>query len=260
MNHSSTQFRALTVAGFDPSGGAGVLADVKTFEASGVYGFGVVTALTVQNDCEFDSVEWTETGLILRQIEALLRRFPIRHIKIGLIRDLETLREVLDFLHRNIAKPVIVLDPILAASAGFQFHDTLSLPELVRDVSVITPNIPEAEKLLGPDELDGKLLALSHSVTVYLKGGHAIGDTVTDVLYNAGRRTELHAARLEGAGKHGSGCVLSSALTSALARGLGSEAAAQYAFQYTGGFLSSASGLLGLHYSPERKTAVYEEN
>jgi hydroxymethylpyrimidine/phosphomethylpyrimidine kinase len=259
MSGSGTQIWALSVAGFDPSGGAGVLADIKTFEASGVYGFGVVSALTVQNDCEFDAVEWTDTGLIIRQIDAVLRRFPVRHIKIGLIRDQDTLRAVVDHLHRHIPNPVIVVDPILAASAGYRFHEALSARDLVQGVSVITPNIPEAEKLLGNRDLQTGVQELSQEVAVYLKGGHATGDTVTDVLYDKGRLRSFSARRLPGAGKHGSGCVLSAALTAALACGLTLDEAANYAFKYTGSFLASAGGLLGTHFSPERKKTVYEE-
>src|SRR4051812_8564103 len=100
--------RALSIAGFDPSAGAGVLADVKTFEGNGVYGLGVVSALTWQNDKEFDKVEWIEVSKITSQIEVLLRRFDIKYVKIGLIENLMVLQEVVTFLKTNIERPIII--------------------------------------------------------------------------------------------------------------------------------------------------------
>src|ERR1017187_8593499 len=99
---------ALSIAGFDPSAGAGVLADIKTFESNGVYGFGAVSALTWQNDVEFDKVEWLDVNKILGQVEVLLRRFDIRHIKIGLIESMDVLQQIISFLEKRIDKPVII--------------------------------------------------------------------------------------------------------------------------------------------------------
>jgi len=120
-NHGSG-ICALSIAGFDPSAGAGVLADIKTFEANGVYGFGVVTALTYQNDIEFDKVEWMDVEKIEEQVAVLLRRFKMRHVKIGLIENIEVLDRLVQFLKTSISDPVIIYDPIIKASAGFTFH------------------------------------------------------------------------------------------------------------------------------------------
>ena len=114
----------LSIAGFDPSAGAGVLADIKTFESNGVYGFGVASALTWQNDIEFEKVEWIDYYKIIQQISVLLRRFDIQYVKIGLIESLHVLNELTRFLKERIKNPVIIYDPILKASAGFVFHHT----------------------------------------------------------------------------------------------------------------------------------------
>ena len=246
----------LSVAGFDPSAGAGVLADVKTFEANGVYGFGVVSALTVQNDHEFDSVEWVDTSMILQQIEALLRRFDIRHIKIGLIKNVATLKAVVNFLHEHIDEPKIVFDPILSASAGFVFHSQMAIAHITDGLYALTPNIPEASALFGAGGLEEKLTEYSYTLPIYLKGGHNDLDTVTDELYQDGKCESFTANRLPHGAKHGSGCVFSAALTAQLALGHTLSQAAQLAFKYTGNFLASSDTLLGKHFNP----AVYEKH
>src|SRR3954465_4317634 len=112
----------LSIAGFDPSAGAGVLADIKTCENNGVYGFGVVSALTWQNDTSFEKVEWIDCYKIIQQVGILLRRFDIKYIKIGLIESVQVLNQLISFLKLRIKDPVIIYDPILKASAGFVFH------------------------------------------------------------------------------------------------------------------------------------------
>ena len=248
MNAATTTAYALSIAGFDPSAGAGVLSDVKTFEGNGVYGFGVATAITFQNDIEFDAVEWLPADSILRQVSVLLRRFPIRYIKIGLIRDFELLQQLITYLHREIPDPVIVFDPILSASAGFRFHDAPCLATGIKGISVITPNIPEAQALFGVDEQEEKLLGLSQYHDIYLKGGHADGQMVQDVLYHNGNKLVITHDRLATGAKHGSGCVLSSALAAGLALGETIELSAQRASDYVHGFLASSDTLLGHHH------------
>ncbi len=240
---------ALSIAGFDPSAGAGVLADVKTFESHEVYGMGVVSALTWQNDITFGKVEWIPVQNIKEQIALLLQRFDIRHIKIGLIESMEVLNELVKFLHSNIQDPIIVWDPILRASAGFSFHKVIgSQPgELTRGIYCITPNIPEAEQLIGTEQMQEKLEALSETVNIYLKGGHADGDTSLDMLFTSDHTYVFSNERLENGAKHGSGCVLSSALTAQLALGNDLPAAAEHANAYTHRFLSSNETLLGYH-------------
>ena len=241
---------ALSIAGFDPSAGAGILADIKTFEQCGVYGLGVTTAVTVQNDKEFISVEWIGTEIIIKQIEILLKRFEIKFIKIGLIKNFATLQTILNYLHTKINNPVIVFDPILKASAGFTFHqynDTETI-ELLKKTYCITPNLPEMIKLFGNFDSDVYSSLPKNTGNIFLKGGHTIGgDTVTDVLFFEGKEFSFTHQRLPHGEKHGSGCVLSAALTAQLALGNDLKIAAKIACDYTFNYLASNDTLLGYH-------------
>lgn len=247
--YDSLRNTVLSIAGFDPSGGAGVLADVKTLEANGVYGMGVVTALTFQNDTEFERVEWVKVDDIIEQISVLLRRFEIRFIKIGLIENADTLRSVIRFLKDRIENPLIVFDPIVQASAGFTFHERPELfTEILKDIYCITPNIPEAEWLFGKEQLHEALEAESEFVNIYLKGGHSDRDTVTDMLFVADHTYVFPNDRITNGAKHGSGCVLSAALIAGLAKGAPLADAAEAANTYTQKFLASSTTLLGHHH------------
>jgi len=249
MSHSPTHI-VLSIAGFDPSGGAGIVADVKTFEANGVYGMGVVSALTWQNDIEFDNVEWVTVEKIESQIAILLRRFDIKYVKIGLIESMEVLSRIVNFLIDRIVDPVIVYDPIIKASAGFTFHKDPHLFHSIFDnVFCITPNIPEAEWLFGAENLPETLEEKSDTLNIYLKGGHSDQSTVTDMLFVKDHTYVFANDRLEHGSKHGSGCVLSAALTAQLALGKELPDAAEQANLYTHQFLASSSTLLGLHKS-----------
>ncbi len=238
----------LSIAGFDPSAGAGVLADVKAMEANGVYGMAVVSALTWQNDVEFDKVEWIDVEKIKEQIAVLLRRFEIRYVKIGLIENINTLKELVHFLQEQIDEPVIVYDPIIKASAGFTFHEKPdAFMNVLQKVYCITPNIPEAEWLFGAENLHEKLEELSETLNIYLKGGHGNDSTVTDLLFVADHTYAFANDRIEHGTKHGSGCVLSAALTAQLALGNNLPNAAENANNYTHQFLASNETLLGYH-------------
>lgn len=239
---------ALSIAGFDPSGGAGVLADIKTMEAMGVYGMGVVTALTYQNDVQFEGVDWVSLEQIKRQVDVLLRRFGIEHFKIGIVKDWDTLIELLDFLHNRIEQPKIVYDPVLKASAGFSFHDTARwrLQELMSKVSCLTPNLPEAVTLFGQDGLNN-LQAYAGDSAIYLKGGHGDGEVITDRLFTCDGEVTFVNKKIPLGEKHGSGCVLSSVVTAQLALGNDIQNAAKQANSYMQVFLASNETLLGYH-------------
>lgn len=239
----------LSIAGLDPSAGAGLLADIKTFEANGVYGMGVTSALTWQNDISFQKVEWIGAEKIIDQIGVLLERFDIRFIKIGLIESVEVLKQLVNYLKERIEKPVIVYDPILKASAGFIFHEQMQeqLHEVLNDIYCITPNIPEASKLFGENDLQTRLEDLSETVNIYLKGGHSNQNTVVDMLFTSDHTYVFTNDRLVKGEKHGSGCVLSSALTAQLALGNDLPTAAELANAYTHQFLASNLTLLGYH-------------
>ena len=241
---------ALSIAGFDPSAGAGILADIKTFENNGVYGMGVISALTYQNESHFEHVEWIEIHKIIRQIDVLLTRYDIRHIKIGLIENAHVLQQLVLYMKTRIESPVIVFDPILKASAGFVFHNDDAKEELfdlMSQMYCITPNLPEAHHLFGEEELHNKLLAHSGKVNIYLKGGHSNKSIATDTLYTQNLAVPFSNERLAKGAKHGSGCVLSSNLTAQLALGYHISVAAEKANAYTYNFLASNETLLGYH-------------
>lgn len=240
----------LSIAGFDPSAGAGVLADVKALEQIGAYGFGVVTALTWQNDIKFEKVEWIDVYKIISQIDVLLQRFDIKHIKIGLIESASVLMTIVRYLHDNIHQPVIVYDPVFKASAGFVFHNWSQ--EEINDVFLsgiycITPNRPEAKVLYGNAFTEKQLNYERTLRNVYLKGGHSEGNIATDILYsNTGQYTYSNP-RLPNGEKHGSGCVLSAAIAGYLALGNTIQMAAKQANKYVHNFLASNDSLLGYH-------------
>ena len=263
---TKTRPYVLSIAGFDPSGGAGVLADVKTFEANKVYGFGVMSALTFQNDVEFEKVEWIPLEKIMEQITVLQKRFQFEYIKIGLIENLEILNQLILNLKSNISNPKIIWDPILKATAGFDFHNEINkklLEEICKNSFLITPNFDEIKKLT--DEKDEKKAAqdLSKFCNVFLKGGHKpLSNSPQRGESELGRDYLLLSPPLRGGreglfsfrakqkiefGKHGSGCVLSSAITANLAKGFKLHRACLKAKQYTAGFLNSNKNLLGYH-------------
>jgi hydroxymethylpyrimidine/phosphomethylpyrimidine kinase len=233
----------LSIAGFDPSGGAGVLADIKTFEAIRLTGFGVVSALTYQNDISFAGVEWMNADWIIKQIEPLLVRFTVKYFKIGIIENGETLKTVIGYIKKNVPDAVIVVDPVLKASAGFQFNKGEAYKELLKDIYCLTPNIPEAEAIFGNTDL----LSASSTCNIYLKGGHATEASAVDHVYTAGEVHMFENLWLDHGRKHGSGCVLSSALAAYLALGNDIVTAARLANTYTHNFLASNDSLLGYH-------------
>lgn len=249
---------ALTIAGFDPSAGAGVLADVKTLEASGVYGLATCTALTVQNDVSFERVSWVALADVQDQIRALLARFPVEYIKIGLIESLPVLLELISWLRALIPATRVIWDPVLRATAGYEFHpqpEAGLLQAICRELALLTPNRPEALRLLPATSPEVAAEMLAAWCPVLLKGGHDTAAFATDVLLAEGARHEFSAPRLPHGEKHGSGCVLSAAILARLALGDDLPAACQAGKAYTAAFLGSNDGLLGYHYE-----AKYHDN
>lgn len=244
---------ALSIAGLDPSAGAGLLADVKTFEASGVYGLGVCTALTIQHDSDFRAVDWVPLNRITAQCEPLFERYPVGVVKIGLIESLDVLAELLDWLHHTAPGVSITWDPILKASAGFGFHqisDRPSVLPLLNRLALLTPNAPEAVQLAGTDQPWAAAERLSTCCPVYLKGGHlpTPNGQVTDYLLLDGvEAVSLPAFFIENGEKHGSGCVLSAAVAAGLAKGLALPDACRSARQYMNHYLASSPTRLGFH-------------
>jgi hydroxymethylpyrimidine/phosphomethylpyrimidine kinase len=241
----------LSIAGFDPSGGAGVLADIKTFESNKVYGLGVISANTFQNDNEFERVEWIPAEKIIEQIEVLRKRFDLEYVKIGLIENISVLEKVVLHLTDKITGVKIIWDPILKASAGFEFHngmDQAMLNKLLMKMHLITPNVPEAVSLGKEKTAAQNSEGLAQCCHVFLKGGHAEKKVGYDTLYvKEGKQFSFRPKSKNIFPKHGSGCVLSSALTANLAKGEDLHRACLKAKRYTERFLGSNKTLLGFH-------------
>ncbi len=245
---------ALTIAGFDPSAGAGVLADVKTLEASGVYGLAACTALTVQNDVAFERVTWVTLAAIQDQIQCLLKRFPVRLVKIGLIESLPVLLELISWLKAANPAVQLVWDPVLKATAGYEFHpqpDPVLLQAICQELTLLTPNQPEALRLCPAPDAQAAASRLATWCPVLLKGGHAAGAEATDTLLAHGERHAFAGPRLPHGEKHGSGCVLSAAILAQLALGQALPAACRAGKVYTMHVLASNATLLGYHYQPD---------
>lgn len=242
---------ALSVAGLDPSGGAGLLADIKTMESHKVYGLGVISANTFQNDSEFSAVDWLPFDKIKAQIDMLWKRFSFEYVKIGIIENLQVLEKLILYLREINGDIKITWDPVLSASAGFEFHtkDQLtSLNSILPHLYLITPNYLEAIKLGKSQSAEENAAALSVFCHVYLKGGHKREKVGYDTLYlKNGKQFSFRPKHTNVAGKHGSGCVLSSSLTANLARGKELRRACLEAKEYTERFLNSNGSLLGYH-------------
>lgn len=242
----------LSIAGFDPSAGAGVLADIKTFEANQVYGLGVCTALTFQHESQFDGLSWVPLTEVLRQMEVLYRLYRIEVVKIGLVENITTLAAIVRAIMTYNPNTKIVFDPILKASAGFDFHDAMTLDtlqEVLTQLFLITPNLPELNRLVSQQEDTAvKARLLAQHCAVYLKGGHSEANHANDVLFYQHDSFLFESPRIDKGEKHGSGCVLSSAIAAGLAKGLTLPEACLAAKTYITHFLSSSPTLLGSHF------------
>lgn len=238
----------LTIAGFDPSGGAGILADIKTFESNRCNGFAVQTANTIQTEDEFLSVNWIDTAIIKEQLMIICKRYPLDGVKIGLIPSISFLLEVIPILRAASKSAVIVWDPILTASAGFDFkHDLSQLSAGLNMVDWITPNWNEVTELSGKDDpMDGAKW-LSEFSKVYLKGGHNAKSQGKDYLFDENGLFSFNPKAGKYSEKHGSGCVFSSALISNLVNGYPKQKAVLKSKRYIERFLKSDSSKLGKH-------------
>lgn len=240
----------LSIAGFDPSGGAGLLADIKVFEQHGLTGLAVNTANTFQNDTEFDGLDWLTISQIEKQLTVLFRKFEVKYVKIGLIESLDTLGQVIDLLEKHSLGrlPKIIWDPILKASAGFSFHDSLNMDQLasvLKRLYLVTPNLKEAN-ILFPD-LDWNTLQVAPTqCNILLKGGHSIDQNSNDILFSETGRHDFFGERLTN-DKHGTGCVLSAAIVANLAGCFDLPRACLKAKEYITQFINSNTSMLGGH-------------
>lgn len=219
---------ALTIAGFDPSGGAGVLADVRTFAAFGVGAVAAVTSLTFQNDREFFGAMHQSAATVRTQVESLAGRYSIECTKTGMLPTEEVVREVAR-LFRDRKLPPPVIDPVLVSSSGKRLMEEVAAGVLSSELfpisRVVTPNIPEAETLTGMQiTSEAQMRDAAAQIrnmgarAVLIKGGHLSGDLSIDVLDDDGKITVLRGERIQGTSLHGSGCVLSAAIAAGLGK------------------------------------------
>lgn len=242
----------LSVAGFDPSGGAGLIADVKTIEALKGYGLSACTANTIQNDVQMKKCMWIDTQVIKDQIKILIDRFKIDVVKIGIIQNWEVLNEIIDFLLINNSNIKIILDPVLQSSSGYDFTEPNiengAFEKILSKIYVLTPNYKEIQKLYADKTIDQTIQHISKSTNLFLKGGHRSDALGKDQLFTVdGKQFNLNPKMNNISEKHGSGCVLSSAIATNLALGFPLLKACFRAKKYTEKILSSNTTLLAYH-------------
>jgi hydroxymethylpyrimidine/phosphomethylpyrimidine kinase len=235
-------FRALTIAGSDTCGGAGIQADLKAFSANGVYGMSVITAVTAQNTMGVFGIQDINPEMIESQIDVIFNDIRVDAIKIGMVSKIESIKAIAKALKKVEKLPVIVLDPVMISKSGFNLlsrdaKDTL-VKELFPLATLITPNLPEAEEILGMKienlkqmkEAAIKLKELGPKA-ILVKGGHLEGEA-TDLLYDGEKFITLQQERINTTHTHGTGCTLSSAIAANLAKGMKVDEAVNEAKRY----------------------------
>jgi hydroxymethylpyrimidine kinase/phosphomethylpyrimidine kinase len=219
---------ALTIAGSDSGGGAGVQADLKTFAALGVHGTSAITCLTAQNPKRVLEIEPCLPKVLLRQLDAIFEELPPSAIKTGMLFSAENIKAVAEFF-KDTKRPLVV-DPVMVSSSGTTLLQPRALKiltdRLLPLAALVTPNVPEAEILSGQTissvEEMSKAAWKIHSqfgCAVLIKGGHLIGRQATDVFFDGKTRLTLSAPFIKGIRTHGTGCVYSAAICAALAQG-----------------------------------------
>lgn len=243
---------ALTIAGSDSSGGAGIQADIKTMIANGVYAMSVITALTAQNTTGVRGIEEVNPEFVGLQLDCVFEDIYPDAVKTGMISSIEIIKVVGEKLRHYDAKN-IVIDPVMVATSGSKLIQDEAIDvlkdELFRIATVITPNIYEAEIISGIKINDAKdmenaakLIFDEYKCAVLVKGGHSINDA-NDLLYSSEGSKWFHGERIENPNTHGTGCTLSSAIASNLAKGLNLEEAVNEAKKYISGALKDGLDL-----------------
>lgn len=254
--HRTTLPAVLAIAGSDSSGGAGIQADLKTMLANAVYGMSAITSLTAQNTMGVTDVADAAPSILEAQIDAVFADIPPAAIKIGMVSNAGLIRAIANRLAAHQARN-IVLDPVMVATSGARLIDESAVSALVALLfplaTVITPNIPEAETLAGWNqgsiisgadmERCGGVLARTHGCAVLVKGGHRVSDADDVLVEPDGTVTWFHGRRIDTDDTHGTGCTLSSAIASNLARGLPLPDAIRGAKKYLSGALSAGLSL-----------------
>lgn len=232
--------RALTIAGSDSSGGAGIQADLKVFADLGVYGFSAVTAVTAQNSRGVQKVNKVPPRIVAAQIDASVRDFGVDACKIGMLYSHQVVSVVAERLRRREI-PNVVLDPVIFAKDGQRLVSSAGVSRMKREILpstlLVAPNLEEAEVLTGRSDREDAARALHDmgAKFVLIKGGHLEGEPV-DLLFDGERFTEYHGARVEEKTLHGTGCILSAAIAAKIALG----DAVPDAVAFAKGFVASA--------------------
>lgn len=254
---------ALTIAGSDSSGGAGIQADLRSFQRQRVYGTSVITAVTAQNGAGVQAVQRLPASLVSAQMESVFSGMPVRAAKTGMLGDTAIIQAVAagwrQFATKDIA---LVVDPVMIATSGARLLDPDALQalreELIPLASLVTPNLPELQALTGmpvtrtSERLEAAQLLLSWGCqSVLIKDGHGTGSRVSDILLSRQQRLEFRQSRLTGE-FHGTGCTSSAAICAGLARGLPLHSAVDQALASLHSLLKSARpGLVGtVNYLP----------
>ncbi|WP_158275262.1 hydroxymethylpyrimidine/phosphomethylpyrimidine kinase [Pedobacter sp. HMWF019] len=240
----------MSIAGLDPSGGAGILADIKTFEQHKCLGFGVASALTSQTENRFIGMNWIPLIQIQEQITPLLEQYRIEVIKIGIIKNLTLLRNLVKWLRLQLPNVKLIWDPVASASTGFSFMsnpDGALLQEVLNQIYLLCPNTAEAQFLTGMTDEQQAASQLSKHCNVLLKGGHSIAHKGTDMLYSSTGVIPIFSTQKNLPQKHGSGCILSSAIAANMACKLSLYEACIAAKNYIEKALNSNLNLLAYH-------------
>lgn len=232
---------ALTIAGSDSGGGAGIQADLKAFSANGVFGMSVITAITAQNTCEVRAVQQVDSTVIQQQIEAVFDDIRVDAVKIGMLGSPEVAEVVIKTL-QVYEVPVVIVDPVMVSKAGHHLLPKEAISTLKEQVlplaTLVTPNVPEAEVLAGMTietmedmEKACKEIHTFGAKAVLLKGGHLTGDP-NDLLYDGEQFTWFQGRRIHTKNTHGTGCTLASTITANVAKGYSLTEAIQQAKTY----------------------------
>lgn len=243
----------LTIAGTDPSGGAGIQADIKVISALGCYAASVITALVAQNTQGVLSTYDITPTFVKEQIDAVFNDLTILAVKIGMLHNEGIMRVVANTLN-TYQPPYVVVDPVMVAKSGHPLLNHDAIDAMKKNIfpiaSLVTPNIPEAERLADIKihsqhdmECAAKTIALQHNIDVLLKGGHLGGEESVDVLFQkaSNQLTWHHTARIHTKNTHGTGCSLSSAIAAYLAQGLFMPSAIEKAKKYLTDAIKSGS-------------------
>lgn len=243
----------LTIAGFDPTSGAGLTADIKTMEALKCYGLSICTANTIQTDKQFIACHWTASEIVIAQLKTVLDRFEIAVVKIGVIQSWDLLVQVLAIVKEANPTIKVVWDPVLGASTDFEFHtheaaSAKKIVQALQAVYMVTPNYLELQALFPTQSIIETRELITKHTNLLVKGGHRADALGKDELYTQeGNQYTLNPKMKGCTDKHGSGCVLSSAIASYVGLGFPLLKACYRAKRYTEKVLVSNKSLLGFH-------------